>query len=121
MNLRKCWRIREKYVDGGILKGIRAVMKETGAAMTEQEKEIVAKASVPMTIANGFRWFFMIIALLIVLVLFFGNKIWDEAVWYEAFSGKAYAFLLWDIALMLVCSILRVAFTARYNRIVKNL
>ena len=51
--------------------------------MTEQEKEIVAKASVPMTIANGFRWFFMIIALLILLVLFFGNKMWDGAVWYE--------------------------------------
>ena len=47
--------------------------------MTEQEKEIVAKASVPMTIANGFRWFFMIIALLILLVLFFGNKMWDGA------------------------------------------
>ena len=55
--------------------------------MTEQEKEIVARASVPMTVANGFRWFFMIIALLILLVLFFGNKIWEEAEWYIAFSG----------------------------------
>lgn len=89
--------------------------------MTEQEKEIVAKASVPMTIANGFRWLFMIAALLILLVLFFGNKIWEGVAWYEAFSGRAYAFLLWDIALMLLCSILRIAFTARYNRIVKNL
>ena len=26
--------------------------------MTDQEKEIVAKASVPMSIANGFRWLF---------------------------------------------------------------
>lgn len=89
--------------------------------MTEQEKEIVAKASVPMTIANGFRWLFMIIALLILLVLFFGNKIWDGAAWYDAFTGRAYAFLLWDIALMLLSSILRIVFAARYNRIVKNL
>lgn len=89
--------------------------------MTDQEKEIVAKASVPMTIANGFRWFFMIIALLILLILFFGNKIWGETAWYVAFSGKAYAFLLWDIALMLLCGVLRIAFTVRYNRIVKNL
>lgn len=89
--------------------------------MTEQEKEIVAKASVPMTIANGFRWFFMIIALLILLILFFGNKIWEGMAWYVAFSGKAYAFLLWDIALMLLCSVLRIIFTARYNRIVRNL
>ena len=89
--------------------------------MTEQEKEIVAKASVPMTIANGFRWFFMIIALLVLLVMFFGNKIWEDAAWYAAFSGKAYAFLMWDIALMLLCSILRIIFAARYNRIVRNL
>lgn len=89
--------------------------------MTEQEKEIVAKASVPMTIANGFRWFFLMIALLIVLFLFFGNKLWEDAQWYQAFSGKAYSFLLWDILLMLVSNIVRIIFTARYNRIVKNL
>ncbi len=96
-------------------------IKIQGVYMTEQEKEIVAKASVPMTVANGFRWFFMIIALLILLVLFFGNKIWEEAEWYIAFSGKAYAFLLWDIALMLLSSIVRILFAARYNRIVKKL
>ena len=89
--------------------------------MTQQEKEIVAKASVPMTVANGLRWFFMIIALLLVLFLFFGNKLWEGAAWYEAFMGRAYGFLLWDIALMLLCSILRLVFTARYHRIVKNL
>ena len=57
--------------------------------MTEQEKEIVAKASVPMTVANVFRWIFLMAALLIVLVLFFGNKFWEGDAWYAAFSGKA--------------------------------
>ncbi len=89
--------------------------------MTEQEKEIVAKASVPMTITNIFRWIFMLVALLIVLFLFFGNKFWKGLVWYDTISVKIYSFLLWDVALMLFCSILRIAFTARYNRIVKNL
>lgn len=89
--------------------------------MTDQEKEIVAKASVPMTIANGFRWLFLVIALLLLLFLFFGNKLWQGAAWYDAFISKAYAFLLWDILLMLLSSILRIIFTARYNRIVKNL
>lgn len=89
--------------------------------MTEQEKEIVAKASIPMTIANGFRWFFLMIALFIVLFLFFGNKLWEGAEWYQIFSGKAYSFLLWDILLMLVSNIVRIGFTARYNKIVKNL
>lgn len=89
--------------------------------MTEQEKQIVAKASVPMAIANGFRWLFLMAALLIVLVLFFGNKLWEGAAWYEAFTARAYSFLLWDILLMLLSSIVRIIFAARYNRIVKNL
>ena len=89
--------------------------------MTDQEKEIVAKASVPMTIANGFRWLFLVIALLMVLFLFFGNKLWKGVAWYDAFTARAYVFLLWDIALMLLSNILRIVFTARYNKIVKNL
>ena len=89
--------------------------------MTEQEKEIVAKASVPMTVANVFRWIFLMIALLLILFLFIGNKLWESAAWYTAFTGRAYAFLLWDILLMLVSNIVRIIFTARYNRIVKRL
>lgn len=89
--------------------------------MTEQEKEIVAKASVPMTIANVFRWIFLMAALLIVIFLFFGNKLWEGVAWYTALSSKAYSVLLWDILLMLVSNVVRIIFTARYNRIVKNL
>lgn len=89
--------------------------------MTEQEKEIVAKASVPMTIANVFRWIFLMAALLIVIFLFFGNKLWEGVAWYTALSGKAYSVLLWNILLMLVSNVVRIIFTARYNRIVKNL
>ncbi|MBO5207938.1 MAG: hypothetical protein J6B68_01190 [Lachnospiraceae bacterium] len=89
--------------------------------MTEQEKEIVAKASVPMTIANGFRWLFMIIALFLLLFIFFGGKIWAGVAWYENFVQKSYGFLMWDILLMLISTILKIVFTARYNHIVKKL
>ena len=89
--------------------------------MTEQQKEIAAKASVPMTVANGFRWFFMTIALLLLLFIFFRNKIWEGAAWYQAFIQNAYSFLLWDILLMLLSTIVKIVFTARYNHIVKNL
>lgn len=89
--------------------------------MTEQEKEIVAKASVPMTIANIFRWIFLVAALMLVLFLFFGNKLWQGAAWYNAFADRAYSFLFWDILLMLISNIIRIIFTARYNRIVKKL
>ena len=89
--------------------------------MTDQEKEIVARASVPMTIANIFRWIFLMVALLLVLFIFFGNKLWQGAAWYDAFAGRAYSFLMWDILLMLISNIIRIIFAARYNRIVKNL
>lgn len=89
--------------------------------MTDQEKEIVAKASVPMSIANGFRILFMIIALLLLLLIFFGNKVWENAAWYETFKQNAYAFLLWDILLMFLSTILKIIFTVRYNHIVKKL
>ena len=89
--------------------------------MTDQEKEIVAKASVPMSIANGFRILFMIIALLLLLFIFFGNKVWENVAWYEAFKQNSYAFLLWDILLMFLSTILKIIFTVRYNHIVKKL
>lgn len=89
--------------------------------MTEQEKKIIARASVPMTFINVLRWIFMFVALVVVLFLFFGNKVWLGTAWYDNLTVKIYSFLLWDVALMLFCSILRIAFTARYNRIVRNL
>lgn len=89
--------------------------------MTEQEKEIVARASVPMTIANGFRWLFLIVALFLLLFIFFGGKVWEGVNWYENFVQKSYAFLMWDILLMLLSTIMKIVFTARYNHIVKKL
>ena len=89
--------------------------------MTDQEKEIIGKASVPMTIANGFRWLFMMIALLLLLFVFFGGKIWGETDWYNAFVANAYQFLMWDIFLMLLSTVAKILFTVRYNHIVKNL
>ena len=89
--------------------------------MTDGEKEIVAKASVPMTIANGFRLFFMIIALLLALFLFFANKIFQDTAWYGVFVQHAYVFLFWDIMLMFISTIAKVLLTARYNHIVKKL
>lgn len=89
--------------------------------MTDREKEIVGKASVPMTVANGLRLFFMVIALLLLLVIFFGGKFLGGIAWYEAFVAHAYSFLFWDIMLMLICTIARIIFTARYNHIVKKM
>lgn len=89
--------------------------------MTDKEKEIVGRASVPMTIANGLRLFFLAVALLLLLFIFFGGKFFEGAAWYEAFRQRSYSFLFWDIMLMLICTIVRIIFTIRYNHIVKKL
>ena len=89
--------------------------------MTDKEKEIVGRASVPMNIANALRLFFMTIALLLLLLIFFGGKFLGGVAWYETFVQHSYTFHFWDIMLMLICTIARIIFTARYNHIVKNL
>lgn len=89
--------------------------------MTEQQKEIIAKASVPMSIANGFRWLFLTIALVLLLFIFFGNKIWTDRAWYAAFVEKTYVFLFWDVLLMFISTLAKIFFTARYNHIVRKL
>lgn len=89
--------------------------------MTDKEKEIIGRASVPMTVANAFRLFFMVIALLLLLFIFFGGKFFGGAGWYEAFVGHSYTFLFWDILLMLISTIMKMIFTVRYNHIVKNM
>ncbi len=89
--------------------------------MTDREKEIIAKASVPMTIANGMRFFFMMIALFLLLFIFFGGKVWGNTAWFAGFRQNAYSFLMWDILLMFLSTVAKIFFAARYNHIVKNM
>lgn len=89
--------------------------------MTDKEKEIIEKAGILISVANGFRLLFMFIALLLLLFVFFGGKFWGNAEWFETFVRHAYSFLFWDILLMLISTMLKIFFTVRYNRIVKSM
>ena len=93
--------------------------KEEGLSREQQEK--VTKAKKPMEIANSFRLFFLFVAVILLVFVYFGGKIWTRVAWYDNAVQSIYNFLLWDILLMLLSTFLKFFFAARYNRVVKHL
>lgn len=94
---------------------------EKGSALTQEQKMQVAKAKRPMEIANSFRLFFLFVAVILLLFVYFGGKLWTGAAWYDNAVQSIYNFLLWDILLMLLSTFIKFFFAARYNRVVKHL
>lgn len=90
-------------------------------ALSPEQKERLARARRPMEIANGFRLFFLFIAILFLLFVYFGGKIWTGEQWYDNSVQGIYSFLLWDVLLMLLSTFVKFFFAARYNRAVKKL
>ena len=44
--------------------------------LTEEEKAIVAKAKKPVDVMNKIRLFFMFIAVVLLVFIYFGRKLW---------------------------------------------
>lgn len=89
--------------------------------LTEEQKIILNKARQPMEIANSFRLFFLLVAVILLVFVYFGGKIWTGTPWYDNAVQSIYNFLLWDVLLMLVSTFVKFFFVARYNKVVKNL
>ena len=53
--------------------------KEEGLSREQQEK--VTKAKKPMEIANSFRLFFLFVAVILLVFVYFGGKIWTGVAW----------------------------------------
>ena len=95
--------------------------REVMASLSPEDREKVAKAKFPMEIANGFRLLFLFVAILGLLFVFFGGKLWEEAAWFISARAHVYNFLLWDVLLLLIATFLKTFFVAKYNHVVKNL
>lgn len=95
--------------------------KEAMASLTPEQREKVAKAKFPMELANALRLLFIVVAVIGLLFIFFGGKLWEGIAWFESAKQSVYSFLLWDIFLMLIATFAKFFFVARYNHVVKNL
>ena len=89
--------------------------------LTEEQRQIVEKAKKPVEVANRFRLLFLFVGLIVLLFIFFGNKIWEGTGWYDNTVQHLYQFLLWDVFFMLLFTFIKFGYVVRYNRIVKNL
>lgn len=95
--------------------------KGAGESLDKEQREKLARARRPMEIANSFRLFFLVIAVLFLLFVYFGGKIWTGQKWYDDSVQGIYNFLLWDVLLMLLSTFAKFFFAARYNQVVKKL
>lgn len=88
-------------------------------AQTKQDMEL-EKALKRVKVADKCRIALIFIALLLVLFLFYGDKIVGEAAWFISFQALTYEILFFLILLMLFSTILKMTFVAKYNALVKK-
>lgn len=89
--------------------------------LSDEQKLIIAKAKIPVNIANAFRILFLIIAILMMIVICIGDVAWKDTSWYAHEAAVMYEVLIWDIVLMLIATFVKIGLVARYNKIVKKL
>lgn len=90
------------------------------AEMKTEEQQSLEKALRRVKTADRFRLFFLFVALLLVLFLFYGNKFMPETAWFLKCRGTVYDILFFDVIFMFVSTISKMAMASSYNRLVKK-
>ncbi len=89
--------------------------------MEEEKKQKLEKARRRMDILNKWRLFFMFVAILLLVFIFWGGKVWDEAAWFINIRQKLYNFLWYDIVLLVLMTFAKLFAAMRYNSVVKKI
>lgn len=89
--------------------------------MTEEEKGLLERIKKKMDLANRFRLAFLFIAVIILVLIFWGDKFFEGAAWFEAFTARSYMIASWDLIFMLVTTFLKLFFAMRYNRTLRKI
>lgn len=89
--------------------------------MEEEQKKKVEKAKKRLERVNKWRLFFLFVAVVLLLFIFWGGKAWEEAEWFINARQKLYNFLWYDIILMVVVTFAKPICAMRYNSLVKKL
>lgn len=89
--------------------------------MEEEKRRKVEKAKKRMDVINKFRLLFMFVAIVLLLFIFWGGKVWEEMQWFIDVRQKLYNFLWYDIVLLLIMSFAKLFSATRYNSAVRKL
>lgn len=84
--------------------------------MTEEQKEELAKSRHRIEILNKLRLTALFIAILLLLFVFWGGKLWEQAAWFIEARQKVYNFMLYDVALLVIVTFAKLFAAMRYNR-----
>ncbi len=95
--------------------------QQNGSSLTEEQKEALRRARRPVNMANGFRVFFAITSLLVLIIIYLIGKFKAEASWFPVVNQLFFEILLWDILFMIVATIVKFVFVVKYNKLVKKL
>lgn len=89
--------------------------------MEEEKKEKLEKAKKRMEMINRCRLFFMFVAIVLLLFVFWGGKVWDEAKWFIDSRQKLYNFLWYDIVLLVIATFAKLLAAMKYNAAVRKM
>lgn len=88
--------------------------------MNDTEKQQLEKMRKKIDRANKIRLALIFIAVVLLVIIYFGNKFFTGVAWYDRFVQNSYVFLLFDIFAMLIAIFAKIGFTIRYNKYVKK-
>lgn len=88
--------------------------------MNDTEKQQLEKMRKKIDRANKIRLALIFIAVVLLVIIYFGNKFFTGVAWYDRFVQNSYVFLLFDIFAMLITIFAKIGFTIRYNKYVKK-
>jgi uncharacterized ion transporter superfamily protein YfcC len=89
-------------------------------AMSEEQKAELEKVDKKIRFFTNLRLVILLLALLDVLVIFYGDKLAEGAAWLLYFKAYSYNILGIALAFILVTIIIRMILVAKHNSIVKK-
>lgn len=82
--------------------------------------EKIQKAKRRVDILNKWRLAFLFIAILGLLFVFWGGKLWEGTQWFENARQSVYNFMWYDVVLLVIVTFAKLFATMKYNQIVKK-
>ena len=89
--------------------------------MTEEKKEKLQVIRHRVDLSNKFRLAFLFIGVVILVFIYFSNKISDSNEFYISFRRIALFITGWDLIFMVISTFTKLIFTIQYNKTIKQI